>query len=496
MAGRSVQHLALSFGFGFGFARQVGSESDALAHEAPASDGGLLSPYPLRRRSLSGSDQRYDDQGDANDVRENSEKRAPRIVPFKLSEVTGREDRRNNREVTQRKETVAAETNRGTFNVPSVRAAPPDAAEFDVAMNALLSRKELKECLAPSINSAGQRKQQLKEGQREEEEHHSDKESVGTFVSSITDTTGLGDIDLESSFSTLSEDLKSACGNRTVVAGVVEVVREIVSNGDLIDEARRQLHAQHQPDAALTGMSLQDTGKSALAEEVTESDDDMDAIVVPLSRSPTLTSGPSSRSSGADSRRRMEWDRLVDDYQCGICRDLLACPNLTDCTHSFCGSCIEAYYDNQAARHTGTPHAPCPICRADISTSTFERVLDRDIARKVEGWLQSERGGGACGLVVEWRRRREAFHALQLERKANGAAVSLAARRAQVRQERLSSMPFYDRIFGDHDDDEEELEEELDRLCEAAAELVIPLVCAVVVIVIAMRNGRGKGGAA
>ena len=85
---------------------------------------------------------------------------------------------------------------------------------------------------------------------------------------------------------------------------------------------------------------------------------------------------------------------------------------------------------------------------------------------------------------------------MQLERKANGAAVSLAARRALVRQERLSSMPFYERIFGDHDDDEEELEEELDRLCEAAAELVIPLVCAVVVIVIAMRNGRGKGGAA
>lgn len=494
MAGRSASSIALSFGFGFGFARQVGSESDALAHEAPnidsspsaAPDIGLGSPYPLGKNG----------SGDEQDVVTERRKAPPQIAPFRLYEEVADQTQESKRKPDVRK-----------VKVPSIHAALPSVAEFDLAMSALLSPDKLKDSLAPSINSASQLKQrehleQQPEQLREEQggENFGDSESL---VSSITE-------DLDSRLSDLSEEIASTCGNMRVVAGVVEVVRDIVANADLIEEAGRQL-AQH-PDTQSTSMStLTSIGKLEQARrlEVTESDDEFDAISVEVEVVPPRFSSSHSVSISAVKR---EWDYLVEDYQCGICRDLLACPNLADCSHSFCGACVDAHFDSEAMKQSRKTQASCPICRQEIRHVTYERVLDRDICRKVGVWSgendKTAHGSDyeypyACdeiadadtpSLANEWRRRREAYQALQLKRKTSGAAVSLAVRRARLRQETISSMPLYERIFGDHDDDEEDLEEDMERLCEAASQLVIPLVCAVILIVAAMRNGRSRRG--
>ena len=55
-------------------------------------------------------------------------------------------------------------------------------------------------------------------------------------------------------------------------------------------------------------------------------------------------------------------------------------------------------------------------------------------------------------------------------------------------------MTLYERIFGDHDEDDEEIEEEFERMCEAASQLVLPMACAVIIIIFTIRNNNSKKG--
>jgi hypothetical protein len=422
----------------------------------------------------------------------------PRILPFKLSESLSNNE--------QKHEEV---NNNNKVGMTSVEAAavyvPPTLSEFDVAMGALLSRRELASTLVSAaaaqhtnanITTSTTVKEAAAAGAGDD-----DQDSVASFISSITAEDFLlsgSDTDTSAQSSQSSQpsplEVESILRNREVMTGVVSVVRDIVADAELMEEARRRLYRATTATAADTTMMLSARNEEDVGGAEVDSDEELDAIVV-QTRAPLNIAVPSSSSSSFTKKRSVRqtsaWLGLVEDYQCGICRDLLACPKLADCSHSFCGHCIDIYMDDQACKHPSHDTISCPLCRQQVRTCTFERVLDRDVTRKVEAWLCEEgHEPGAVELADEWRERREQYHALELARKASGAAVGLAARRERLRTERVQSLSFFDQIFGDDLGDEEELEEELERMYEAASRYIIPLSCAVVVIVLALRSDR------
>ena len=71
---------------------------------------------------------------------------------------------------------------------------------------------------------------------------------------------------------------------------------------------------------------------------------------------------------------------------CAICLDAVAFPISTNCGHTFCGSCMVAYFDHsQGAQGLVT----CPLCRREI-TLLERRGWTADEARSAEGTQRQE----------------------------------------------------------------------------------------------------------
>ena len=108
-----------------------------------------------------------------------------------------------------------------------------------------------------------------------------------------------------------------------------------------------------------------------------------------------------------------QWDELVTDHSCMICRDLLAAPVITNCSHSFCGICLTDHMDSIESTDIEVLH-PCPVCNKHISYETYETVLDESIVTKVK--LISP-----CKFKDNWGKRRQEYLML---RKKNNKAVN------------------------------------------------------------------------
>jgi hypothetical protein len=254
-----------------------------------------------------------------------------------------------------------------------------------------------------------------------------------------------------------------------------------------------------------------------------------------------------------DSPLLQRWEQLRESYQCGICLDLLAAPKLADCTHSFCGMCVTAYAaslqnpsifpsfvlsagsgiptttnnlenvleseDLPHSNHTNLTSATndaaspcpehvmaCPSCREVISTVTFERTLDRDLAIKVDEFQNTMEWSEASEVdrseIVfrqeEWHARRSKHHADELARKCSSKALSDRARsaraRAAVHDDYRSyagrESRFLDQYYGgphiphENPDDEESY--------SIACNYIIPLALAVLMLVLSSRDSRNR----
>ena len=49
--------------------------------------------------------------------------------------------------------------------------------------------------------------------------------------------------------------------------------------------------------------------------------------------------------------------------ECGICHERYKQPKILNCSHSFCETCLDEYWDTTCRR---TPMIPCPVCRREI----------------------------------------------------------------------------------------------------------------------------------
>lgn len=107
-----------------------------------------------------------------------------------------------------------------------------------------------------------------------------------------------------------------------------------------------------------------------------------------------LSSESSSISYGLhpfDQPQSSSWESIKQQYPCVICQDLLAAPIILNCSHSFCGACVDSLLDAccvvEKDSDVEIEDSPilyaCPSCKEEITHRTFERLLDSDIQRLV-----------------------------------------------------------------------------------------------------------------
>ncbi len=527
---RSVANLALSFGFGVGFARGISETPQTETHaHARIDDTTLLRD---RQRRHGDDEESKETKAELPTCRVAEEKRGVQIVPFSLERGIPPDVKEQIKRAEADRNNVEDHQSSGGGATAGALFHPPNHEEFEMAMGAVLSRREM---LGGLLEDTQERQRKWLQHTDDKEEDMKSRDNyemvVGDDAQSTISSLSTPSAERSHDASSLltAANLDALYGERRVMESMIEVVRDIVSDPDLVAEARRRLGGNDfHPDPEHTRPVRGPVAPAiASTHTVTESDDELDAIV--LEPSPSSSCNGSNPSCGpfvprAEMvRRRTEWQSLVEEFQCGICRDLLACPKLADCTHSFCGECIEAYFDSEAAK--GCMQPLCPMCREPIQTCTLERVLDRGLQRKVESYARGVRRraglvtvrqshGGLRGrlsdatdmdmdmemdmhesLSREWHQRRARYHALELEAKASKSNLLMAARRRRVAARRAgqgaSSSSLFDHIlYGDDSDSDEEgdLEEELLRLYEIASQVVLPIACAVIVLVIALRR--------
>jgi hypothetical protein len=100
-----------------------------------------------------------------------------------------------------------------------------------------------------------------------------------------------------------------------------------------------------------------------------------------------------------------DWDSLLLGHKCSICQDVLAAPVIINCTHNFCGLCLESYTRCAPSDQGKVTHF-CPECRVEIETrGIYERTLDDAIAKKVEKISY-------CEQSTDWKNRRNEYFKL------------------------------------------------------------------------------------
>ena len=240
------------------------------------------------------------------------------------------------------------------------------------------------------------------------------------------------------------------------------------------------------------------------------------------------------------------WERLQDDYQCGICLDVLAAPKIADCTHAYCGICVTAYATSLRGRQLAVSGAGataglgqrgeggalrvsatsesanqvpevvvhCPTCRDVVSTVTFARLLDRDLTAKVDAvcelpaWAAAgeEERGQVQQLVAEWRERKSQYDSHELARRCSRQGLSDRARAARARAavhddyRRYSGTNgetlFLDEYYvGPTRLNDPDLDSSYSaQLFEVASGMFVPLTLAVLMLVLVARDAQSPSG--
>lgn len=104
------------------------------------------------------------------------------------------------------------------------------------------------------------------------------------------------------------------------------------------------------------------------------------------------------------------WEKLKDKYPCAICQDVLAGPEILNCTHTFCGYCVQSMMDRCSCEEGLEVVHACPLCTTPIEFSIPERTLCVNIEEEVQQFPREYK--------AHWEERRRANVEKSPEKKA------------------------------------------------------------------------------
>lgn len=221
---------------------------------------------------------------------------------------------------------------------------------------------------------------------------------------------------------------------------LLRAVRSIVSDPALINATRLRIQAH--------------AGEEDTATRADDLDDNNNNDEEPISPSDPLPLA------------LKQWEEIREKYPCVICQDVLSAPCILNCSHSFCGRCINemmgACQPVEGESSGVSVVYECPCCKTEITNFTFERILDEDISKHVENVAD-------CAPKEAWTERRE-FSAMQMKK-------------AQARRNREQ------RNMDDRGEDERgDVDEEGEPWRELVADWGPPLTFLVLVLIVVCRS--------
>ena len=93
---------------------------------------------------------------------------------------------------------------------------------------------------------------------------------------------------------------------------------------------------------------------------------------------------------------------LDGQLQCSICNEVYVSPMVTDCGHTFCEDCIEDWKEQKK------PNPSCPLCRANIITTSSVQVLDGFIEEFIDHFFPEGDKSSRNKLINERKKKKEA----------------------------------------------------------------------------------------
>ena len=135
-----------------------------------------------------------------------------------------------------------------------------------------------------------------------------------------------------------------------------------------------------------------------------------------------------------DTAATESWYDLVTKFKCPICQDVLASPCGTNCSHSYCGSCLQEYlYSSGNFDNYDDNLKQCCLCKTEIKSYIYERGYDQVICEQVYKLSPSS---DFHDNVQEWSARRDLFFRKEKQlsdRQKQVHSAGLSSRRTSLR---------------------------------------------------------------
>ncbi|KAI3847611.1 hypothetical protein MKW92_039199 [Papaver armeniacum] len=117
----------------------------------------------------------------------------------------------------------------------------------------------------------------------------------------------------------------------------------------------------------------------------------------PSSKTPVQTGNP--RKEGKGARNASLRDKVLKEFKCQLCRQVMSNPLTTPCAHNFCKHCLEAFFVGQSSVRKRSYQGrtlraqktimKCPLCTTDLSEFLQNPQVNRELMEVIKN-LQRE----------------------------------------------------------------------------------------------------------
>jgi len=143
----------------------------------------------------------------------------------------------------------------------------------------------------------------------------------------------------------------------------------------------------------------------------------------------------SSTASDSHSEYAEGWEKLKEKYPCAICQDVLSGPEILNCSHTFCGYCVQSMVDRCSCEDDLEVVHTCPLCTTPIEYRIEERMMAANIEEEVQRFPQE--------FKAHWNERRRAIVKLREKKDRRQKAAQERETRNQEESEWSQQLAFW-----------------------------------------------------